>query len=200
MAISRLSTSRLTQGLPKYQTAWDQDAVQQGALVPIGTVNVTSSNSVQFLGFSSIPQTYQDLMLVVNARSARALSTINFHVTSNSGQFFSGTVLFGDGSTAQSSRFSNTFDPTDGFFPAASSTSGFFGSSVSHILNYANTSTYKTTLTRFATDMNGGGGTGLYANLVRSTNAITTLNVYTDFADYWAAGTTATLYGIKAGA
>jgi hypothetical protein len=196
MAIRRFSTAE--PGV-KGNKFWDQDT-QQGAMVPIGTVTVSTNNSTQFLTFSSIPQTYKDLQLVINARSARALSTINFHVTTNSGQFFSGTVLFGDGSTAQSSRFSNGFDPTDGFFPAASATAGFFGTSVSHILNYANTSTFKTTLTRFATDLNGGGGTGLYVNLVRSTNAITTLNVYTDFADYWAAGTTATLYGIKAGA
>lgn len=198
MAIRRLSTASIKTG-SKSNKLWDQDT-QQGAMVPLGSVNVLSNNSTQFLGFSNIPQTYQDLMLVLNARSARALSTINFHITSNSGQFFSGTVLYGDGSTVASSRFSNAYDPTDGFFPAANATAGFFGSSVSHILDYANTSRFKTTLTRFATDMNGGGGTGIYINLVRSTAAITTLNVYTDFADYWAAGTTATLYGIKAGA
>lgn len=198
MAIRRLSTASIKTG-SKSNKLWDQDT-QQGAMVPLGSVIVGSNTSTQFLQFNGIPQIYKDLQLVVNARSARALSTINFHITTNSGQFFSGTVLFGDGSTAQSSRFTNGFDPTDGFFPAASAAGGLVGSAVAHILDYTSTSRFKTTITRFATDMNGGGASGVYANLVRSTNAITNVNVYTDFADYWAAGTTATLYGIKAGA
>lgn len=196
MAIRRFSTAEPGVKSNKF---WDQDT-QQGAMVPLGSANVLSNNSVQFLGFSNIPQTYQDLMLVLNVRSARALSAINFHITSNSGQFFSGTTLYGDGASIASSRFTNGYDPTDGSIPAASAAVGMFGSSISHILSYANTSTFKTTLTRWASDVNGGGTTGIYANLVRSTSAITTLNVYTDYADYWAAGTTATLYGIKAGA
>lgn len=190
MAIRRFSTAEPGVKSNKF---WDQDTAQ-GAMVPIGSVNVASSNSVQFLGFSNIPQTYQDLMLVLNVRSARSgQSAFNFHITTNSGQLFSGTTLYGDGSTAASSRFSNAYDPTDGSIPAAPATAGVFGSAVSHILNYTNTSYFKTTLTRWASDTNGGGTTGIYANLVRSTSAITALNVYTDFADYWAAGSTATL-------
>jgi hypothetical protein len=196
MAIRRFSTAEPGVKSNKF---WDQDT-QQGAMVPIGSINIVSNTQAQFLSFTNIPQTYQDLMLVLSMRGARAVSNINFHVTIASGQFFSGTTLYGDGATAASSRFSNGFDPTDGSVPAASGSAGVFGSAVTHILNYSNSSNFKTTLTRWASDVTGGGTTGLYANLVRVTSAVTSLNVYTDFADYWAAGTTVTLYGIKAGA
>jgi hypothetical protein len=196
MAIRRFSTAEPGVKSNKF---WDQ-ATQQGAIVPIGSLSMATNVSAQFLSFTNIPQTYQDLMLVLNVRGARALSSINIHITTNSGQLFSGTTLFGDGATAGTSRFSNGFDPTDGSVPAGTGLAGAFGSAVAHILDYKNTTNFKTTLTRWASDVNGGGTTGIYANLCRVTNAITTINVYTDFADYWAAGTTATLYGIKAGA
>ena len=65
MAISRLSASRLTQGLPKYQSAWDQDGVAQGAMVPIQTITMTNNSSAQF-EFANVPQIYQDLVLIVS--------------------------------------------------------------------------------------------------------------------------------------
>ena len=64
MAISRFSTSRLTQGLPKYQNAWDQEGVALGAMHPIQTVYPVGA-AVDFL---NIPQGYQDLMVVIRGR------------------------------------------------------------------------------------------------------------------------------------
>jgi hypothetical protein len=165
--------------------------------VPIQTITV-SNTSTSFLSFYNIPQTYQDLMLVLNGRSARAVSSMNSHITWASGQFFSGTVLQGNGSSSTSSRFSNTFDPTNGVIPGASSTSGIFGTSVTDILNYRNSQNFKTAISRWACDINGSGTVGIYTNLVRVTSPITNIDVYKDFADTWAVGTTATLYGIKA--
>ena len=75
MAISRFSSSRVTQGLPKYQSAWDSDNVQQGALVPIQQI-VATTNTAD-LTFNNVPQIYQDLMIVFNGRRTDAASISN---------------------------------------------------------------------------------------------------------------------------
>jgi hypothetical protein len=68
-----------------------------------------------------------------------------------------------------------------------------------HIFNYANTSTNKTTLARFASDQNGSGFTALSVGLWRNTAAISSLNISTGNGSiFWAAGTTVNLYGIRA--
>ena len=146
MAISRFAASRLTQGLPKYQNAWDQDNVQQGAMVPI--VSLSGTGTSPDIIFSSIPQIYQDLMIVGFARRTDAAAAGNVYIT----PYYSGiqaspqstTILDGNGSSASSYRYSNQDGAFTSSVPAASSTAGIFGSIVWHCLNYANTSTFKT--------------------------------------------------------
>lgn len=199
MAIRRFSTAE--PGV-KSNKMWDQDTAQ-GAKVPIATVTVNSSTGTTGLTFLNIPQTYQDLELVVFGRSARAgLSGMSYHVTIGSGQLFSTTWFVGDGSTITSSRSTSAYDPTDGYIPGVTGLSGAFGIGVTHILNYANTSYFKTTITNGASNQSSTstGYRSLFVNSQRFTAAVTGINVYTDYADVWAAGTTATLYGIKAGA
>jgi hypothetical protein len=65
-----------------------------------------------------------------------------------------------------------------------------------HILNYANTSTYKTLLLREANDNNGSGYVALSANLWRGTSGITSLSI-SSFAAYFTAGSTIALYGVR---
>ena len=58
-------------------------------------------------------------------------------------------------------------------------------------------STYKTMLTMDSNDLNGSGSVETTVGLWRSTAAINTITLSAN-ADTFAAGTTATLYGIKA--
>ena len=61
------------------------------------------------------------------------------------------------------------------------------------IQNYANATTYKSVLIRSGAAT---GETNAIVGLWRSTNAITSINLYAT-AGQWAAGSTFTLYGIK---
>lgn len=171
---------------------------QYGAMVPIASSTLASSGDFYF---TNIPQTYQDLFISVYGRSTQTLSTGSYFGGFN-GNYggntnYSSTYLYGDGSSAVSYRQSNQQGIWDeGTLPATSATSGIFGAMNMHILNYANTSTFKTYLLRSASDINGGGRTTLGVGLWRQTAAINT--IYLTASISFAAGTQATLYGIRA--
>jgi len=102
----------------------------------------------------------------------------------------------GDGSSATSSRSTgeNQFNITTAASIGTSAPATF----TFHLLNYANTSTFKTALTRAAIDKNGSGVTTLDVALWRSTAAVTSLGFNTFGAANFTTSTTATLYGIRA--
>ena len=168
-----------------------------GALVPIAYTSISGSTTSD-VTFANIPQTYQDLMFVVNGRGSYSASYVLIQAYINGGfSGYSTTYLQGDGSSATSSRQSATSGLYLGNLPAATSTSGIQGSIVTHILNYANTSTYKTILSRNAYDLNGSGGTRLSVNMSSSTSAVTQVNIATFGVGYFTAGTTIELFGIR---
>jgi hypothetical protein len=182
-------------------TAWDQDNVAQGAIVPIASFTTTTVNQDVF--FTNIPQTYQDLLLVVNARSSQTdvlggyFGGFNFNYGGNTN--YSTTTLLGNGATVSSIR--QTGQPGwwgDGYIPALNATEGIFGSMYMHVLNYANTSNFKTFIMRCAADANGSGNSSLTVGLWRQTSAIST--IYSTASIGFRPGSTLTLYGIKAGA
>ena len=175
---------------------------QFGAMVPIQTITFTNSTTSDAT-FTNIPQTYQDLMIVGSARRTDAATTATIYVT----PYYSGisaspqstTILEGNGSTASSSRNSSQDGAFMASVPAASATAGIFGSIVWHCLNYANTSTFKTSISRAAADVNGSGTTRLAVNLTRGTGGITTVNCSTfSGSAFFETGSTFTLYGIRA--
>jgi hypothetical protein len=174
---------------------------QFGAMVPIASNTVTGS-TVSDVTFNNVPQTFQDLMLVAFVRRTEAATISNLLIT----PYFPGitaspqstTVLAGDSASVSSFRYTTQDAQFTGACPGGSSTSGIFGSAIWHCLNYANTSTFKTTLSRSAADLNGSGQTRVSASLTRSTGAITVVNCSTfNASNYFAVGSTFTLYGIR---
>jgi len=150
---------------------------------PIATTTLgTSASSVTF---STIPGTYTDLVLVVNGTST-ATNGNEMQFNGDTGNNYSFTLLYGTGSAAVSSRNSNIS------FAYAGRTNTNQSVSITQIMNYANTTTYKTVLTRASSN-----GDIVMANvsLWRSTSAITSL-VYAGAT--FNSGTVFTLYGIKA--
>ena len=102
--------------------------------------------------------------------------------------------FFGDGSTAGSSRSSNSSKISCsyyGFPPSAAST---FGVGIVHIMNYVNATTYKTLIAR---SNNAGSGVDGNVGTWRNTAAITSVTIFLDSGTF-SVGTTFTLYGIKA--
>jgi hypothetical protein len=155
---------------------------------PIATSNAGGSQTITF---SSIPQTYTDLKIVCSSSSADQNTCIRVGNGSvDTGTNYSRTVLYGDGTSAVSGRGSNAafWVYNDGTALAAATVD---------IMNYSNTTTYKTSLTR--SNPNAGiTRVEAYVNLWRSTSAINIITIYTSGSNNFTAGTTFTLYGIKA--
>jgi hypothetical protein len=171
---------------------------QYGAMVPIA--QATSSGSTSQLFFDNIPQTFQDLLVVGNVRTTAAVTQASTYLLINNNQSANRSFvgMSGDGSSAYSYRFGGSTFMSSGSLPGASATTGIFSSFNAYILNYANTTTLKSVFTRTACDRNGAGVTEVTCNLLQSSSPVTSLNVINDGFNNFAAGSTVTLYGIRA--
>lgn len=153
----------------------------------IATTTLSSAQSS--VTFSSISGSYTDLLVVANVKSDGNCGVI-LRFNSDSGSNYSYTNLWGDGTTAGSDRSSNVSEIS----PTLLDTGGPYNMFL-HIMNYSNTTTYKTTLIRAS----GGYFSRVWAKvgLWRNTSAITTILLQTDSSKNFTSGSTFTLYGIK---
>ena len=144
---------------------------QYGAMVPIFSYVATSNANISF---TNVPQTFQDLCVVVSTRDAATAgnNVLIFLLNGDGASNYSMTRLVGDGSSATSDRVSNSTFGGWTFVPNSSVSSSIFGSSICHILNYTNTTTFKTMLTRGASDTNGAGFSSMAVSMWRNTAAV----------------------------
>jgi len=153
----------------------------------------TLASAVSSVTFSSIPQGYTDLVLIVNASST---STNNHHIRVGNGSIdtgsnYSTTILYGDGSSVGSTRVSGQV----GYIYAGQGSTSQF-TDVFNFQNYSNTTTNKTVINRTSV-VTAGGWVGTNVGLWRSTSAINTIEYYATAGNI-NAGSTFTIYGIAA--
>jgi hypothetical protein len=173
--------------------ASSSSAAMHGSLVPIVSGALTSAP----VNILNIPQTYQDLQFVVRMAnsSANFLSYLYFGAY---GSVYSGTMLYGNGSSAISTRYTNdnqVIADSPSSLGMVNSTT-IFGAYKYDILNYTNTTTFKTVLTRVSADQNGSGYTSAGVHLLRNTSAITDA-FFTFGGGAFSTGSTFTLYGVR---
>lgn len=153
--------------------------------------------------FSSIPSTYTDLVLVMVAATTNTSSTFPYmRFNGDSNTNYSGTELYGNGTSAASARDTNRARGWIGFDVSISNTVGDSVSTV-NLMNYSNSTTYKTWLSRSnrASSALDYSGTDAIVGLWRNTSAITSIEIRNSRGDIdynFAAGSTFTLYGIAA--
>jgi hypothetical protein len=165
-----------------------------GAYDSIATV--TASGSASVLTFSSIPSTYQHLQIRGIARDGVG-SSITMTFNSDTSGNYARHRLTGDGSSAAASGSASTaFIPLLGAAGIGSATSTF-AALIIDILDYANTSKYKTARALNGLDQNGSGGVELASGLWQSTVAINTITLTDGGANNFSTGTTFALYGIR---
>jgi len=154
-----------------------------------------SSNSAS-VTLSSIPTTYTDLVLVISTKlDASGGQDVSMQVGNGSvdtGANYSRTLLYGTGSVAGSTRQSGQSKTDLTYYGYPDSTN--FNTIIVNLMNYANTSVYKTILNRSA---NGATGTDAVVSLWRSASAINTIKIY-PAAQSFVTGSTFNLYGITA--
>lgn len=148
--------------------------------------------------FSSISGSYTDLVLVAKASQDGAVGSISLIFNSDTASNYSITRLFADGSTAASGRTTN--ESAGGVAIIGNSAVSSAGTYIINIMNYSNSTTYKTCISR-GSDASSGGYVSAYATSWRSTSAITSIDLKfgaVGGSTNARSGSTFTLYGIKA--
>jgi hypothetical protein len=148
---------------------------------------VTANGSANTYTFSSIPQTYTDLVFITNATNAQNGGNVSALFNSDSAGNYSRTFFGGDGVNPFSGKQSNA----GAIFGGGTSPSGAFVKMC--VFNYSNTTTFKTVILEQVEPFR---LNAALAGLWRNTSAITTVQIVTQSA--LNAGQILTLYGIKA--
>jgi hypothetical protein len=162
---------------------------------PIATTTLGSNQSS--VTFSSISGAYTDLIVVMNGKNGSATNTdINFKLNSDSGDPYSFTYLYGNGTVAASGRVSNYPNGRVGYYTTPGTTDGYMA--IVQFMNYSNTTTNKTIISRGSSNSSNTTypGTETIVNLWRSTSAITSI-AFNSPSSSFATGFTFTLYGVK---
>jgi hypothetical protein len=158
---------------------------------PIATTTGTGSSGT--ISFTSIPATYTDLVMVFEGAGASG-GTAGLAFTINgvvSGTLYSDTRLQGNGTAASSSRNSSQNSGNFGYISSSNRSM-----SILNIMNYSNTTTFKTTISRSFTQDATDGRVGSYVTLYRDTAAVNRLDIIA--TPNFTTTSTFTLYGIKA--
>lgn len=156
---------------------------------PIKDYILTSATAE--IDFTSISGSYTDLVLIINGAITTGNPAILFRLNGNTGSNYSYTRITGNGTAAASSREINqTFGH---LAPAFGFTTNFESNIIANFMNYSNSTTNKTIITRNNTPS---AGTEALVALWRQTSAITSIKIYNSSATNFIIGSTFSLYGI----
>lgn len=158
---------------------------------PISSQTLTSASAS--VSFTSIPSTYTDLIVVINAAVASGSGDVLMTFNGDTSNNYTYLTMTGNGSTAVSARSTSRANiPCDynGWL-----TTTLAENCIIHIMNYYNTTTFKTVLTRAN---NAGVGIDLNTGVWRSRTAINQITFINNAGSNYIAGSTFSLYGIKA--
>ncbi len=148
----------------------------------------TLSSAASSVTFSNIPQTYTDLVLVINGTSNQD-DTVGLQFNSDTGTNYSATRLSGNGTTASSGRWSSISQSYYGVFYTTTT------NAIIDFQNYSNATTYKTFIAR---SNNASNDVRTTVGLWRNTAAITSIKLTFFGASTYSSGSTFNLYGIDA--
>ncbi len=186
---------------------WASQNYTRNSYESIATVTVGAGGS-SAVTFSSIPSTYKHLQIRCLTRgTSNNTAPIYLTVNGDTAANYSTHQLLGNGATAYADGHANASYIIDGWGGFQTFSGGdlanTFGVGIIDILDYANTSKYKTARALWGRDNNSSGSiTGrvvFESGSWRSTSAINSLSFTTDatYGITWAQYTQFALYGIK---
>ena len=158
--------------------------------VAIGSTTLSSAASS--ITFSSIPSTYTDLVLVTNFGTTVGGYITGIKLNNDTGANYSTVSLYGSSQGVIAyKRTNDTLGMNfSNWFGTSTTLAGSNG--IYHIMNYSNTTTYKTAIGR---SNDASMQTEATVGLWRNTAAVTSVNFWVDTTTL-KAGSTAALYGI----
>ena len=161
---------------------------------PIATTTLGSNSAT--VDFTNISTNYTDLILIGNftTNQSAPFRLLVGNGSIDTGSNYSMTQMAGTGTVTESTRSSGAAFIASGYINGA-------GRSIwqMHFQNYSNTTTNKTVLIRYSTDVAGSQAANARVGLWRSTSAINYIRLETNASpQVFESGSTFTLYGIKA--
>jgi len=157
--------------------------------------STTLASAASSVSFTSIDQSYGDLVVVAEGFTATTSGFMRLRFNSDTGTNYPYVRMYGDGSTTGSSAAT-----LDGIMPTwirwIDSVKSTF---ISSIMDYSATDKHKTVISRFnrvGGDATSADGTGAVAARWSNTSAITTITVLST-NNTLGAGSTFSLYGIS---
>lgn len=163
---------------------------------PIATQTLSSDTGI--VTFSSIPQTYTDLIFVVSGKASSATFDISAIRVNSITSGYSRTYYESNGSTPTTGRGTSEISIRAGYLPGTNYTSQF-SSDIYHFMNYSNTSLNKEVLCicgAFNTSTNF--NTLRQVSYIPTSAAITQITIQTANGANLRTGSTFTLYGVTA--
>lgn len=172
----------------------------------IATANGTGSSGT--ITFSNIPQVYKHLQIRGISRTTTATGDGDpyyIRLNSDSGNNYAWHMIqgyVGASSGVSASATTSTSNMYVGYTAGANNSANMYEASITDILDYANTSKYKTTRTLEGFDANNDGGglryyaMRLFSGLWQSTSAVTSITITAPNGN-WTSATTFALYGIE---
>ena len=151
----------------------------------------TLSSAASSVTFSSIPGTYTDLVLIVN-QTATTTNNHGIQFNSDTNFNYSTTLVYGNGTSAISERKATSGGGATPYIFTNNGGVTAISTSIIQIMNYSNTTTYKTLLSRWS---QGNLAAAAFVGLWQNTSAITSVT-YLAGAGNINSGSTFTLYGI----
>ena len=160
---------------------------------PIASQTLTSAaTSVTFNG---LPQNYTDIVLVASFSSAVADNDVRCTVNGDTGSNYSYVRMSGNGTNATSGKATTTYIPS--YFVIGTSTNPQI--IIWNMMNYSNSTTYKTILSRIsAADKELSAAVALWQNTAPITS-VTFTNAGNNSPAQFASGSVFSLYGITSG-
>ena len=156
---------------------------------------VTVGTATPSITFTGISGAYTDLVLVASCQmtGGGGASALQMQFNSDTSSNYSHTIISGNGSTASSFRDTNQSAVAVGI---ATDASGQVATNIIQIMNYANSTTYKTILSRYGI---AGDRVRAAVGLWRATPAaVTSLTIINNGGTNFSVGSTFSLYGVAA--
>jgi hypothetical protein len=182
-----------------------QPALNASSYDSIATVTVGAGGSSS-ISFTSIPSTYKHLQIrgILRSNSANNYDNVSLRFNSDSGSNYASHYLAGNGASASAYAWTSAAQIESFYTAGGGGISNMFSATVIDILDYANTSKYKTTRHLNGFDNNGTGAFDfakgavlLSSGLWQNTSAISTVTLSVTVGGNFAQYSTFALYGIK---
>jgi hypothetical protein len=175
-------------------------AAARGALVPIASALVPTNG---YVAFNNIPLIYQDLKIVISMRDTASTGYLVWYVKESTYGYSSTdcsyTSLWSTGGAGGSNRATNVGRFTSSSI-GSNALSQIFSTTTIDILDYANTSFFKTYIQKNGGDQYYNGFWEQQTGTWRKLDAINQLGFFTSSngSTGFAPGSTAYLYGVRA--